>query len=67
MLHLNINDDDDDDDITGGGSSDESDVETEPGLTLRRKVRMENYGTIFDFWNQRSDDDVAGEESKDHL
>ena len=38
MLHLNINDDDDD--VTGGGSSDESDVETEPGLTLRRKVRM---------------------------
>ena len=37
MLHLNINDDDD---VTGGESSDESDVETEPGLTLRRKVRM---------------------------
>ena len=37
MLHLTINDDDD---VTGGGSSDESDVETEPGLTLRRKVRM---------------------------
>ena len=26
-------------DVIGGGSSDESDVETEPGLTLRRKVR----------------------------
>ena len=37
MLHLNIINDDD---VTGGGSSDESDVETEPGLTLRRKVRM---------------------------
>ena len=47
MLHLNINDDDDDDDVTGGGSSDESDVETEPGLTLRRKVRMENDGTCY--------------------
>ena len=48
MLHLNIHDDDDDDDdVTGGGSSDESDVETEPGLTLRRKVRMENYGTCY--------------------
>ena len=37
MLRLNINGDDD---VTGGGSSDESDVETEPGLTLRRKVAM---------------------------
>ena len=36
MLRLNTNNDDD---VTGGGSSDESDVETEPGLTLRRKVR----------------------------
>ena len=38
MLRLNTNNDDDND-VTGGGSSDESDVETEPGLTLRRKVR----------------------------
>ena len=42
--HLNTHyddedDDDDDNDDAGGGSSDESDVETEPGLTLRRKVR----------------------------
>ena len=44
---LTLMNNDDDDDVTGGGSSDESDVETEPGLTLRRKVRMENYGTCY--------------------
>ena len=37
----NDSNDSNDDSIAGGSSGDESDVETEPGLTLKRKVSFE--------------------------
>ena len=38
MAQIMTQNDSNDDSIAGGSSGDESDVETEPGLTLKRKV-----------------------------